>query len=70
MRTVELHHKLNFGEDILQRHLHDLSGGQQTRIGIARVLIADLPILLMDEPFEELDNKENGSALGEYKAFR
>ena len=36
MRTVELHHKLNFGEDILQRHPHDLSGGQQTRIGIAR----------------------------------
>lgn len=67
---MELHHKLNLGEDILQRHPHYLSGGQQTRIGIARVLIADLPILLMDEPFEELDNKENGSALGAYKAFR
>lgn len=32
-----------------------LSGGEQRRIGIARVLLRDAPILLLDEPTEGLD---------------
>jgi ABC-type multidrug transport system fused ATPase/permease subunit len=32
-----------------------LSGGQRQRIGIARALLADWPILVLDEPTEHLD---------------
>lgn len=44
-------------EELLDRHPYDLSGGEKQRLGLAKVLIADPDILLMDEPTKGLDNE-------------
>lgn len=41
--------------------LRSLSAGQQRRVALARVLLADVPLWLMDEPFTNLDR--DGRAL-------
>ncbi|HTZ93649.1 MAG TPA: ABC-F family ATP-binding cassette domain-containing protein [Streptosporangiaceae bacterium] len=55
-RMAQVTAALGLPDTLLDRNAAELSGGQQARLGLAAVLLAQPDILLLDEPTNDLDD--------------
>jgi ATPase subunit of ABC transporter with duplicated ATPase domains len=55
-RIAQVTAELDLPDNLLDRNAAELSGGQQARLGLAAVLLAQPDILLLDEPTNDLDD--------------
>ena len=54
-RAEELMRLVDLSPRLAEKYPHELSGGEQQRVGLSRAMLLDPPVFLLDEPFGSLD---------------
>ena len=67
-KAAALLSELSLG-DALDKFPHELSGGMSRRVAIARTLMFDGDVVILDEPFRGLDSESEKNALSVIKKY-
>ncbi|EPR77207.1 L-proline glycine betaine ABC transport system permease protein ProV [Leifsonia rubra CMS 76R] len=64
--ALELLERVGLSASMASKYPVQLSGGQEQRVGVARALAVDPPVMLMDEPFSAVDPIVRGGLQDEF----
>lgn len=69
-RAEELMRLVDLPASFADRYPHELSGGEQQRVGLCRAMMLDPDLMLLDEPFGALDPITRAEIHGEFQKLQ